>query len=163
MVYLLLFGLCAGILSGWLGIGGGIVIVPGLMLLFGLSQPEAQGTSLAVLIPPIGLLAAIAYYQHGFVRLPIVAWVAVGFAVGAFLGAQLVPYTPIAALRVAFGALLLFTGFFYVLAPQASQAGAALPSGAAAAATLLCARFLRRSAKLRPSRPAAAQHVEYHI
>ena len=61
LLFLALFGVAVGILSGLLGIGGGIVLVPGLMLLFGFSQPEAQGTSLAVLIPPIGLFAAMVY------------------------------------------------------------------------------------------------------
>ena len=60
---LFLFGTCVGILSGLLGIGGGVVLVPGLILFFGFSQPEAQGTSLAVLIPPIGLFAALVYYK----------------------------------------------------------------------------------------------------
>lgn len=62
---LLAFGVCVGILGGLLGIGGGVVLVPGLILLFGFSQQEAQGTSLAVMIPPIGLFAAMVYYQHG--------------------------------------------------------------------------------------------------
>lgn len=68
LLLLALVGVAVGVLSGWLGIGGGIVLVPGLMLLFGFSQPEAQGTSLAVLVPPIGLFAAIVCYQHGDVR-----------------------------------------------------------------------------------------------
>src|SRR4051812_7465411 len=100
---LLLFGLVIGALSGLLGIGGGILLVPGLMLLFGFSQPEAQGTSLAVLIPPIGIFAALIYYQHGFVRLPVVTFVALGFLVGAFLGAKMVPYVPAHFLRAAIG------------------------------------------------------------
>ena len=103
LLFLALFGVVVGILSGLLGIGGGIVLVPGLMLLFGFSQPEAQGTSLAVLIPPIGLFAAMVYYQHGYVRLPVVGWIALGFVVGAFIGAKLVPSIPLSALRIAFG------------------------------------------------------------
>lgn len=89
-VLLFLFGIGIGAVSGLLGIGGGILLVPGLMLLFNLSQPEAQGTSLAVLTPPIGIFAAIVYYQHGFVRLPVALWVALGFIIGACLGALLV-------------------------------------------------------------------------
>lgn len=83
---LLVFGVVVGILSGLLGIGGGVVLVPGLILLFGFSQAEAQGTSLAVLIPPIGIFAALVYYQHGYVRLPVVSLIAVGFMFGALFG-----------------------------------------------------------------------------
>ncbi|HZN36271.1 MAG TPA: TSUP family transporter, partial [Pirellulaceae bacterium] len=71
MLYLFLFGVAIGIVSGLLGIGGGILLVPGLMLLFQFSQQEAQGTSLAVLIPPIGIFAALVYIQNGDVKLPV--------------------------------------------------------------------------------------------
>jgi uncharacterized membrane protein YfcA len=125
---LLLFGIVVGIMSGLLGIGGGVILVPGLVLLFGFSQPEAQGTSLAVLIPPIGLFAAIVYYQHGFVRVPVVGWVAVGIVVGAVLGAKLVPFVPLIALRLAFGFLLRYLGFVYVLSPVAPRSVDALPA-----------------------------------
>ena len=60
------FGIIVGLLSGMLGIGGGVVLVPGLILLFGFSQIEAQGTSLAVLSVPVVLFAALVYYQAGF-------------------------------------------------------------------------------------------------
>src|SRR5262245_27323466 len=73
---LFLFGVAIGVVSGLLGIGGGILLVPGLMLLFQFSQQEAQGTSLAALIPPIGIFAAIVYYQNGHVRLPVAGAVA---------------------------------------------------------------------------------------
>src|SRR5438034_11195722 len=75
---LLLFGACIGVVSGMLGIGGGIILVPGLMFLFGYSQQEAQGTSLAALIPPIGIFAAVVYYQNGYVQIPAAAALAVG-------------------------------------------------------------------------------------
>ncbi len=80
---LFLFGVAIGIVSGLLGIGGGVLLVPGLMLLFGFSQSEAQGTNLAVLIPPIGIFAAMIYYQNGYVRLPVVGLIALGFVFGA--------------------------------------------------------------------------------
>lgn len=65
IVYFLLLGLTAGIISGLIGIGGGTIIVPALVFLFGFSQPLAQGTTLALLVPPIGLLAALTYYKQG--------------------------------------------------------------------------------------------------
>lgn len=65
----LLLGLVAGTFSGLIGIGGGVLIVPALVFLFGLSQHQAQGTTLALLVPPIGLLATWEYYRHGYVNL----------------------------------------------------------------------------------------------
>ena len=112
---LFLFGAAVGSLSGVLGIGGGVVLVPGLMLLFGLTQPEAQGTSLAVLVPPIGIFAAIIYYRNGYVELPLAAWLASGFVVGACVGAKAVPYLPPNVLRVSFGAILLWLGFSFTI------------------------------------------------
>src|SRR4029079_15525132 len=96
-------GVVVGLLSGALGIGGGIVIVPGLVFLFGFSQLEAQGTSLAVLSLPICLAAASIYYQNGYVRTGVVGLVALGFIVGAVAGAKVVDLVPTEALRVAFG------------------------------------------------------------
>ena len=84
----ILLGVVAGIFSGLIGIGGGIVIVPALVLLFGLSQHTAQGTTLALMVPPIGLLAALAYYKQGFVDLKIAAFICVGFFIGGLLGAK---------------------------------------------------------------------------
>ena len=118
----LAFGAAVGILSGLLGIGGGVVLVPGLILFFGFTQPEAQGTSLAVMIPPIGIFAAAIYYPHGYVRLPVVGLVAVGFMLGALVGAKLVPQLPLELLRVAFGVLLLYLGFAFVLGSKGTPA-----------------------------------------
>ena len=77
----MLLGLAAGALSGLIGIGGGVIIVPALILLSGLSQHQAQGTTLALLIPPVGILAVWTYYKQGFVNLEIAAtcvWVSLG-------------------------------------------------------------------------------------
>lgn len=161
---LLLFGVAVGVLSGLLGIGGGVALVPGLMLLFGFSQPEAQGTSLAVLIPPIGLFAALVYYENGFVRLPVVGWIALGIMLGALLGAKLVPHVHPAALRILFGLLLLYLGFTFVLQPVSAKPTAALPAGFAALVSALAAFGLRRRRAHRRTRPAApGDDVEYHI
>lgn len=92
LLLLFAFGIGVGVLSGLLGIGGGVVLVPGLILLFGFSQAEAQGTSLAVLIPPIGIFAAIIYYQHGYVRLPVVGVIALGFMGELCLGRNWFPF-----------------------------------------------------------------------
>jgi len=163
-VLLLLFGVLVGILSGLLGIGGGVILVPGLVLLFGFSQPEAQGTSLAVLIPPIGLFAALVYYQHGYVRVPVVGWVAAGIIVGAVIGAKLVPAVPMPALRIAFGVLLLYLGFMFVLSPSSPRSATALPAGLAGLITAVLFFWRRRAARRNQAhRPAPGDDVEYHI
>jgi uncharacterized membrane protein YfcA len=107
--FYILLGLVAGILSGLIGIGGGIIIVPALVLLFGLSQHTAQGTTLALMVPPIGLLAALAYYKQGFVDLKIAAFVCLGFFIGGFLGAKFAIGISDQLLRKIFGGVLLLT------------------------------------------------------
>jgi uncharacterized membrane protein YfcA len=103
----ILLGVVAGIFSGLIGIGGGIIIVPALVLLFGLSQHTAQGTTLALMVPPIGMLAAWAYYKQGFVDLKIAAFVCIGFFIGGLVGAQFAMKIPDEILRKIFGVVLL--------------------------------------------------------
>ena len=98
-------GVVAGILSGLLGIGGGIVIVPALVFLFGFSQHLAQGTTLALMVPPIGILAAWAYYKNGNVNLPAAAYICLGFVVGSLVGAKMASAVPEVLLRRGFGLL----------------------------------------------------------
>lgn len=88
IIGLLLLGLFAGWLSGLVGIGGGVIIVPALMFLFSLSLRSAQGTSIAALAPPIGLLAAYVYYKQGNVDIKAAGLIAIGFFIGGFLGAK---------------------------------------------------------------------------
>jgi uncharacterized membrane protein YfcA len=109
LLYLLL-GLMAGILSGLIGIGGGIIIVPALLFLFGLSQHQAQGTTLALMVPPIGLLAAWTYYQQGYVDLKIAIFVCIGFFLGGLIGAKIATALPYAVLEKVFGITLLLIG-----------------------------------------------------
>ena len=103
----ILLGVVAGIFSGLIGIGGGIIIVPALVLLFGLSQHTAQGTTLALMVPPIGLLAALAYYKQGFVDLKIAAFICVGFFIGGLFGAKFALGIPETILKKIFGVVLL--------------------------------------------------------
>lgn len=161
---LFLFGCAVGVMSGLMGIGGGIALVPGLILLFHFTPQEAQGTSLAVLIPPIGIFAAMVYYQHGFVRLPVVGWIALGFVLGAFLGAKLVVRIPAAALQVAFGVILLYVGFQFVMTPLHLRRASALPAGAATLVTAVLARFVRKKRdRARASLAKPTDELEYHI
>lgn len=106
LLYILL-GLLAGFMSGLVGIGGGVLIVPALIFWFGLSQHEAQGTTLALLVPPIGLLGALTYYKQGYVDLKIAAFICVGFFLGGFLGAKLAIGLSNALLEKVFGVAIL--------------------------------------------------------
>jgi uncharacterized protein len=107
LFFYVLLGLVAGILSGLIGIGGGIIIVPALVIFFGLSQHSAQGTTLALMVPPIGLLAALAYYKQGYVDLKIAAFICLGFFLGGLLGAKFAIGIPDMVLKKIFGAVLL--------------------------------------------------------
>jgi len=86
---IVLIGWLAGVASGMFGIGGGIIIVPSLVLLGGMVAQKATGTSLAALLLPVGILGAWKYWQHGMVDVRVALWVALGLAVGAWLGAHL--------------------------------------------------------------------------
>jgi uncharacterized membrane protein YfcA len=114
-IYLLVGG-AVGVLSGTLGIGGGVILVPALIWLFGFEQPKATGTTLAVLALPVGWLAAWRYYNRGFMDLEAALWIAPSFALGAYAGAVLVPLLPVSALRLAFGFMLLYIGLRFVVA-----------------------------------------------
>lgn len=159
---LLVFGFAVGVLSGLLGIGGGVVLVPGLILLFGFSQPEAQGTSLAVLALPVVGFAAHVYYQNGYVRLPTVGLVAVGFLLGAYGGARLVPHLPIATLRMVLGILLVYLGVSCLLQPRMRSSNAALPAGVAIIAAAVWG-FLRKRSAATGKSPSRSSNCEYHI
>jgi uncharacterized membrane protein YfcA len=103
----ILLGLLAGVLSGLIGIGGGIIIVPILVFFFGFTQHTAQGTTIALMVPPIGILAAWSYYQKGFVDLKVATLVCLGFVVGGFLGARFATDLSTALLERIFGGVLM--------------------------------------------------------
>jgi uncharacterized membrane protein YfcA len=103
-------GVLTGIIGGLFGIGGAAVLVPALVLFFGFSQQQAQGTSLMVLLPPIGVLAALQYYRAGFVDIRVALLIAAGFLVGAFAGATVAVRIPGVMLQRGFGVLLVLLG-----------------------------------------------------
>jgi uncharacterized membrane protein YfcA len=103
----LLLGLFAGVFSGLIGIGGGIIIVPALAVIFGMTQHQAQGTTLAMMVPPIGILAAWTYYKQGDVDLKVAAFLAAGFFLGGLIGAKISVGFSDAVLQRIFGAALL--------------------------------------------------------
>ena len=82
-------GLLSGALSGLIGVGGGIIIVPALILILGYSQQQAQGTSLGLLLLPVGLLAVWNYYKKGYIDVKVVLIMSIAFVVGGWLGSKL--------------------------------------------------------------------------
>jgi hypothetical protein len=99
-------GFLTGILGGLFGVGGGEIFIPLLVYAFGFSQHQAQGTSLAVLLPPIGLLAALRYYRAGHVDFAVAGFLALGFFLGASIGAVVAARIEGHVLRKLFGAFL---------------------------------------------------------
>ena len=112
----LLLGLIAGTFSGLIGIGGGTIIVPALIFLFGMSQHLAQGTTLALLVPPIGFLAAWTYYKQGYVDLRIAALICMGFFFGGLLGAKFATRLSNVVLERVFGLALLLISLKMIFA-----------------------------------------------
>jgi len=115
IILYLLLGLVAGTFSGLIGIGGAIIIIPALVLLFGLSQHTAQGTTLALMVPPIGLLAAWTYYKYGFVDLKVAGLICLGFFVGGLVGARFATEISEQFLRRLFGVVLLLASVKMIL------------------------------------------------
>lgn len=107
---LLLIGIIAGIISGMIGIGGGIVIIPMLIFILGFSQHKAQGTTLALMVPPIGILAAIEYYKKGHVDIKAAALICAGFFIGGLIGAKIANFTEAKTLAKIFALILIATG-----------------------------------------------------
>ena len=107
IVGLLVTGLAAGIMSGLIGIGGATIVIPALIYFYGLSQHMAQGTTLAMMIPPIGILAAWQYWQRGHVNIGWAALLCVGFIIGGLIGAYFAEHIPDLHLRKIFGVFLL--------------------------------------------------------
>jgi uncharacterized membrane protein YfcA len=107
----LVIGIVAGIFSGLLGIGGGTVVVPALVYLFGMTQHKAQGTILAAFLPPVALLAFLKYYKAGNVDLKVAALVAVGIFLGSWVGAGMSLSISEPLLRRIFAVFLLIVAF----------------------------------------------------
>jgi hypothetical protein len=106
-IILIIIGLLAGILSGLVGVGGGILMIPLLIIFLGLTQHQAQGTALFAMLPPIGILAAINYYKEGFVKWEYAIVIAFTFVIGGYLGSKLSLSLPPQMVRRIFGIIML--------------------------------------------------------
>jgi len=105
---LLTIGVLAGIASGFVGIGGGLIIVPALIYFLDLDQHTAQGTSLALMLPPIGIMAAMQYHSEQHVEWTYSAVIAVTFILGAWLGSKWSLKLPTSMVRLVFSAILFY-------------------------------------------------------
>jgi uncharacterized membrane protein YfcA len=117
LLILILIGMAAGFLGGMVGIGGGVLIVPALVLILGLSQHKAQGISLAMILFPVGILGVINYYKKGYVDFKYAGLLAVGFLVGSYVGSKFSLSLPQETVKKVFAVVmillalkLLFTG-----------------------------------------------------
>jgi uncharacterized protein len=110
LIILIATGLAAGTLSGLFGIGGGIIVVPALVFFLGLTQHQAQGTSLFFMVFPVGLMGAMNYYKHGYVNMKFAIVLVIAFFIGSFLGSELSVNVPEKLLRKLFGLLFFVVG-----------------------------------------------------
>ncbi|HVG40289.1 MAG TPA: sulfite exporter TauE/SafE family protein [Chitinophagaceae bacterium] len=111
IIIIALIGLFAGTLSGLIGVGGGIVIVPALIYFVGFSQHQAQGTSLGLLLLPVGILAVMNYYNKGHIDVKVVGIMSVGFVLGGFLGSKISLAVSEEIIKKVFAVILFYTAF----------------------------------------------------
>lgn len=161
LLYLAL-GLIVGTLSGLLGIGGGVLLIPGLAWLCGMHHRQAAGITLTILAIPVMLPAAYRYFTAGFITsrdLGVAAWVAVGFAVGGYCGAHLTGLVSLFTLRFCFGLFLLYMAVRFLLAADTHVASAAMGLLTLAGANLLF-WGLRILGQRHARRPSLAEHIQ---
>ena len=108
ILILILIGIAAGMLSGLVGVGGGIIIVPALVYFLGFSQKGAQGTSLGILLLPIGILGVMQYYKQGYIDVRVVMIVSAGFIFGNYFGSKFALSVSDASLKKVFAFVLIF-------------------------------------------------------
>ena len=115
LMLLIATGLLGGVIAGSLGVGGGIIIVPSLVFIFGMSQHLAQGTSLAVLLFPVGLFAVINYHKEGYINYKFAIILMVAFLLGSYFGSKMAINLPAKTLKKMFGVLMMLAGVKMVL------------------------------------------------
>lgn len=110
VIVILIIGIVAGMFSGFIGIGGGLIVVPCLVYFLGMSQHIAQGTSLAMMLPPIGAIAVYNYYKAGVVDFKVAAILCISFIIGSFFGSKIAISLSPAVIKKAFGILIILLG-----------------------------------------------------
>src|SRR5687767_9862061 len=111
ILLLILVGLLAGALSGMVGVGGGIIVVPALVYFLGFSQHEAQGTSLGLLLLPVGILAVMSYHKQGYIDIKVVAIMCLAFVIGGWWGSRLSLTISEDLVKKIFALILFYTAF----------------------------------------------------
>lgn len=115
LILLIITGIVAGIIAGFFGVGGGIIIIPSLLYIFGMTQHQAQGTSLGVLLFPVGVLAVFNYYKEGHINFKYVFILVIFFIIGSYFGSLASVNLPGNMLKKAFGVLMLIVGIKLLL------------------------------------------------
>jgi hypothetical protein len=115
ILILLVIGIITGVMAGMLGVGGGIVVIPALVMIMGLSQQTAQGTSLAMMLPPIGILAVYNYYKAGHVDFRFAILLAIAFIAGSYFGSKIAITIPQALMKKIFGGVLFLVSIKMLL------------------------------------------------
>ncbi|MGZ3922602.1 MAG: sulfite exporter TauE/SafE family protein [Flavisolibacter sp.] len=109
ILLLVIIGLAAGILSGLVGVGGGIIVVPALVFFLNFNQQQAQGTSLGLLLLPVGILAVLNYYKQGHIDVLVVCIMAVAFVIGGWLGSKWALSLPETTVKRIFAVILFYS------------------------------------------------------
>lgn len=130
ILIVLIIGTIAGMLGGMIGIGGGLVIVPALVYFLGFSQQSAQGTSLGLIMLPVGILGVLQYYKQGYVDFRVVGILAIGFVLGSYFGSKIALSVPQDTLKKAFAGLMILVALkmLFFDKPKAGTASTAKQS-----------------------------------
>ena len=115
LISLLFIGLLAGIFGGMFGLGGGVIVIPALVMFMGFTQHQAQGTNVAFMLAPIGLLAVMNYYKNGYVNFKYAIVLAIAFFIGAYLGSLWTMQIPDNILKKVFGGVVILIGLKMIL------------------------------------------------
>jgi len=115
---ILIVGIIAGIMSGLFGIGGGIIMVPSLIAFFGMGMLNANATSLAAMLLPVGVLGVVTYYKAGYINVRNALWISVGLLSGSFFGAELAVSVDVKVLSKLYAAFLLYVAVGYLDIPK---------------------------------------------
>mgnify|MGYP001386873784 CR=1 FL=1 len=107
VIILLLIGLAAGIFGGMVGLGGGVIMIPAMVFFMGMTQLEAQGTSLAVMLPPVGLFAVMNYYKSGNLNIKYALLISLAFLIGGYFGSKIALNIPISLVKKIFAISLI--------------------------------------------------------
>ena len=122
IIILIMIGLMAGVFGGMFGVGGAIIMVPALVYFLGVDQHMAQGTSVAIMLPPIGLFAAYNYYKAGQVNIWYAVIIAFAFLAGGYFGSKIALALPENLMKKIFGILLLLVALRIIFSKQAGVA-----------------------------------------